>query len=434
MKPLAIAAAIVALLAGFFFLLPEPETSAKPGIPGGIEPSFAIRGARVFDGDKTLEAANVIVRNGRIEAVGADAVIPPNLLVVEGAGKTVLPGLIDSHTHSYSGLALTDALQFGVTTELDMFATPNVIRDNRARRDRLERTDSADLYSAGFLATVPMGHGTQFGIEVPTVDAAPSPAAWVDARLAEGSDYIKIVYEPGIPWVLASLDQNQVRQLVQAAHARQRLAVAHISRLRPAKEAVGAGVDGLVHTFADRPIDDEFIATVRERGAFIVPTLSVIAGIEGPAESQRFASDSRISGRLSSGQRSTLIGDWKPRLSNYRLDVALESVAKLHAAGAKLLAGTDAPNAGTAHGVSMHHELELLVRAGLTPTDALAAATSVPARSFRLAERGQIAPGMRADLVLVSGNPTQTITDTRNIDAVWKNGFAVPLRATTGGN
>jgi imidazolonepropionase-like amidohydrolase len=428
MKRIAIAGVIVALLVSFFFLLPEPETSAKPGIPGGIEPSFAIRGARVFDGDKTLEAANVIVRNGRIEAVGADAVIPPNLLVVEGAGKTVLPGLIDSHTHSYGGLALTDALQFGVTTELDMFATPNVIRDNRARRDRLERTD-ADLYSAGFLATVPMGHGTQFGIEVPTVDAAPSPAAWVDARLAEGSDYIKIVYEPGIPWVLASLEQNQVRQLVQAAHARQRLAVAHISRLRPAKEAVSAGVDGLVHTFADRPIDDEFIAMVRERGAFVVPTLSVIAGIEGPAESQRFASDPRIASRLSSGQRSTLIGDWKPRLSNYRLDVALESVAKLRAAGAKLLAGTDAPNAGTAHGASMHHELELLVRAGLTPTEALAAATSVPARSFRLAERGQIAPGMRADLVLVAGDPTRTITDTRNIESVWKNGFAVPLRS-----
>jgi imidazolonepropionase-like amidohydrolase len=429
MKPLAIAAAIVALLAGFFFLLPEPETSAKPGIPGGIEPSFAIRGARVFDGEKTLEAANVIVQNGRIEAVGTDAIIPPNLLVVDGKGKTVFPGLIDSHTHSYGGLALTDALQFGVTTELDMFATPGVIRDNRARRDRLERTDSADLYSAGFLATVPMGHGTQFGIEVPTVDAASSPAAWVDARVAEGSDYIKIVYEPGIPWVLASLDQDQVRQLVQAAHARQRLAVAHISRLRPAKEAVSAGVDGLVHTFADRPIDEEFIAMTRERGAFVVPTLSVIAGIEGPAESKRFASDARIAGRLSSGQRSTLIGDWAPRLTNYRLDVALESVSKLHAAGIELLAGTDAPNPGTAHGASMHHEMELLVRAGLTPTAALAAATSVPARRFRLADRGRIAKGMRADLVLVAGDPTRTVTDARNIESVWKNGFAVPLRS-----
>jgi imidazolonepropionase-like amidohydrolase len=88
-------------------------------------------------------------------------------------------------------------------------------------------------------------------------------------------------------------------------------------------------------------------------------------------------------------------------------------------------AGTDAPVRANANGVSLLAELGHLVRAGLGPSAALAAATSVPARAFGLADRGRIAPGLRADLVLVDGDPTADITDVRAIAAVWKNGRAV---------
>jgi hypothetical protein len=100
----------------------------------------------------------------------------------------------------------------------------------------------------------------------------------------------------------------------------------------------------------------------------------------------------------------------------------LTSVARLHAAGVPILAGTDAPNRGTATGVSMHRELELLVHAGLTATEALAAATSSPAKAFSLADRGRIAVGCRADLLLVEGDPTADILAARNIVSVWKLG------------
>lgn len=90
-----------------------------------------------------------------------------------------------------------------------------------------------------------------------------------------------------------------------------------------------------------------------------------------------------------------------------------------------MLAGSDAANPGTAHGPSLLGELDLLVRAGLTPTDALAAATSLPARHFGLTDRGRIAQGMRADLVLVKGDPTRDINATRDITQVWKNGFPI---------
>lgn len=90
-----------------------------------------------------------------------------------------------------------------------------------------------------------------------------------------------------------------------------------------------------------------------------------------------------------------------------------------------MMAGTDAPSPGTAYGASQHGELELLVGAGLTPLQALVAATSAPARAFRLADCGRIGPGLRADLVLVEGDPDRDITATRRIVGVWKRGVAV---------
>ena len=101
---------------------------------------------------------------------------------------------------------------------------------------------------------------------------------------------------------------------------------------------------------------------------------------------------------------------------------AEEAARELEAQHTPVLAGTDAPNPGTAHGVSLHGELQLLVDSGFTPTQALASATSVPAAAFHLDDRGQIAPGKRADLLLVEGNPTAQISDINNVVAVWKLG------------
>jgi hypothetical protein len=104
---------------------------------------------------------------------------------------------------------------------------------------------------------------------------------------------------------------------------------------------------------------------------------------------------------------------------------ANEAVRQLKAARVPILAGTDAGNPGTTQGASLHGELELLVRAGLTPAEALHAATAAAAAAFHLDDRGQIAPGKRADLVLVAGDPTADIRQTRDIVAVWKAGHPI---------
>lgn len=113
-------------------------------------------------------------------------------------------------------------------------------------------------------------------------------------------------------------------------------------------------------------------------------------------------------------------------------DHLFDSVAALHEAGVEILAGTDsfaAPGmpVKVAHGESPHHEFELLVRGGLSPVEVLRSATNRPARAFGLTARGRVEPGLRADLVLVDGDPTQDITATRNIRAVWCAGSPIPL-------
>jgi imidazolonepropionase-like amidohydrolase len=110
-------------------------------------------------------------------------------------------------------------------------------------------------------------------------------------------------------------------------------------------------------------------------------------------------------------------------------EIAAETVRRFHDAGVPVLAGTDVTNAGTAHGASVHRELELLVRAGLTPAEALAAATSRTADQFGLDDRGRIGPGLRADVLVVRGDPTTDILATREIVAVIRNGVVVDREA-----
>ncbi|MCK7468510.1 MAG: amidohydrolase family protein [Desulfosudis oleivorans] len=108
---------------------------------------------------------------------------------------------------------------------------------------------------------------------------------------------------------------------------------------------------------------------------------------------------------------------------------AEKTLRQLRGSGVPILAGTDTPNPGTAFGAALHGELELLVKAGMTPLEALGSATSVPADVFGLKERGRISPGCRADLVLVEGDPSTDIRATRRIAAVWKDGARIDRAA-----
>jgi imidazolonepropionase-like amidohydrolase len=386
----------------------------------------AITGVRVFDGEQVLSNMTVLLREGRIAALGRQVQVPREAVVISGVGKTLLPGFIDAHVHTY-GNSRADALRFGVTTELDMFTDWHALAQFKRDREDSSSHRAADVYSAGTLVTVENGHGTEFTLAIPTLDRAEDADAFIAARVAEGSDFIKLVLEDGsiTGHSVPTLSEPSVRAAIQAAKARNKLAVVHVSTERDAMLALEAGADGLVHVFQDRPASDAFIALARERHAFVVPTLSVIDQ-SGPGSGPTLVHAQRMRTWINAEQGLALMNPFPQRSNSEQCSRnAKQSVRRLRAAGVPILAGTDAGNPGTAHGASLHGELQLLQGAGLSALDALASATSIPARHFGLGDRGRIAVGMRADLVLVQGDPTKELAATRAIVAIWKNGQQV---------
>jgi imidazolonepropionase-like amidohydrolase len=390
---------------------------------------LAFRNVDVFDGARLLRRTTVLVADGMVRAVAPDLVLPPGAEIVDGAGKTLLPGLIDAHTHLgvwRPEQALRDALQFGVSTELEMGGSGPSL-DLKKQRGGGGPPDAADHLTAATPITVPKGHPTQMdGPPIPTLGPGDDVQAFVDARIAEGADYVKVIYDHGFP----TLTREQLGEVVAAAHRRNRLAVVHVTTQGDARDAVAAGADGLVHVFADSPPKPGFAELAARHGVFVVPTLSVIESVTGGSARPWWKDDARLAPYVTPSMQGSLDRKMPAGLgANLKLAHALAAVAALRRAGVEVLAGTDAPSPGVAHGLSLHRELELLVLAGLTPSEALAAATSAPARAYGLHDRGRIAPGRRADLVLVNGDPTADVRATRDIAGVWKRGVRCPRPA-----
>ncbi|WP_242417733.1 amidohydrolase family protein [Sphingomonas panni] len=167
---------------------------------------------------------------------------------------------------------------------------------------------------------------------------------------------------------------------------------------------------------------------MKARGVAQTATLATYAGLAGADDARRLAADPSVAPYLSARQRGMLGLVWKyPRLKDF--EIASANTERLAKAGVTIIAGTDAPNPTTAFGASLHLELALMVRAGMTPKRALVAATSAPATFFGTADRGRIAAGLKADMILVDGDPTRDIAATRRIVSIWKNGYVVDRTA-----
>ena len=248
----------------------------------------------------------------------------------------------------------------------------------------------------------------------------------MNARIKEGSDYIKIVYDDCREYGFErpTLTKETMKAVIDATHEQGKLAVVHIGTQQQARDAIEAGADGLAHLFADSAPTADFAAFVAKHHVFVVPTLSVLEGVSGRPSGVSLTTDPRMVPYLTTANIDNLKKAF-PISVPLNEKHAEQATRELKAAGVPILAGTDAPNPGTAHGASIHRELELLVRSGMTPIEALASATAVPAATFHLDDRGQIAAGKRADLVLVKGDPTQDIKSTREIVAVWKAGARI---------
>ncbi|MFZ6799075.1 CIA30 family protein [Undibacterium sp. Di24W] len=396
-----------------------------------VDAATLIKNVRVFDGEKMLSPRQVLIDQGKILDTNFKGSITPAMTIVDGSGRSLLPGLIDAHVHAYQDQDLP--LLFGVTTQIDMFTAVPLMREMNKRMAEGKNKQNPDLISAGVLATAPGGHGTEYGMEVETLTKPEQAQAWVDKRIAEGSHFIKIVMEHGgAGYKFNSLDLDTVKALIKASHARKKLAVVHIGTFEDAKAALAAGADGLVHLYVGSSISEaqskEIIGLAKKNGSFVIPTFSVLESMAG-MKSQDVLSDASMTNLLGKTQLIPLNSVYGKQENKAWMTAPNTLTAALHAAKVPVLAGTDAGNTGTQYGISLHHELVSLVNAGLSPSAALQAATSAPAKAFRLKDRGRIANGLKADVMLVDGDPSVDITATRRIVEIWKDGEIVsPLR------
>lgn len=408
------------VLVSVFLLLPSPAQNLKAD-----GQSFILGPVHIFDGIQVADASFIEVQDGMIVAVHKTQP-ESDLVFFNGYNEWVVPGLIDSHVHAWNG-ALEDNLARGVTTVLDMFGDPRFLARHKSARSSLEPSNQADLFGAGLIMTAPEGHGTQYGIQVSTLNHPDQAMPLVIERINTGSDFIKIVYthEDASYAHAPSISKAELEASIQAAHANKRLALVHISDARSALDAVQAGADGLVHSFFDEVISDELVTLIKNNDTFVIPTMVVYEGmLRGSINERVLFSSEQLNVRRSA--RTTLSRTFNSiEFPAHFYTNLLETTKKLYRAGIPILAGSDAPNPNTAHGWSLIIELMLLEEAGLPATAVLRAATQQPAKAFNLPERGMIAPGMRADMLLLQESPLEQLDILLTPKGIWKNGFRV---------
>jgi imidazolonepropionase-like amidohydrolase len=404
--------------------------------------TLLIRGARIFDGTGAPAGlGDVLVRGGRIAAVGPRLRAPRRSRIVDARGLTLIPGLHDLHTHLRApGFDAPDDLPKawaaylvnGVTAVNEFSVSPEMhapIREMTAPG----QVPAPHLQLAARLG-VPGGHGTEYGWGRSFTFEAATPRA-ADLAMARvlpyRPDVIKVFadgWRYGRSASLNSMNEPTLIPIVMVAHAAGIPVITHSVTLKGAKVAAAAGVDALGHGIGDALVDDSLIALMKAKGTAYVPTLVVYEPQEDraflPAEWRRLRPPERAreEARLAdpdepASERSS--GRWK---------IMRENVRRLKAAGIRVGIGTDAGIGGVYHGSSTLREIRWLTQLGFTPAEALAAATSVSAGILRQGhDRGRIAPGQRADLVLTGGRPDERIDDLYDVRRVFVAGREMPL-------
>ena len=381
-------------------LRPEGLVASPPGA-GTAPPLLIINGTRWDAAGGARPNPGLAVTAGRISASA-----PPDARVIDAAGLTILPGLIDMHIHSFGG-SFEDEMFIanGVTSARDL-GTPLVgILDHRSGSERGERIGPR-LFVTGPYLTKGAAAGDQ------EVDAAtPAAASLIVEKFADaGVDGIK---------VHSGIDEPTLAAVVAAAHARGLWVAVHTDQVGAAA-AAALSVDTIEHAWGlltdDPAAEDGIIATLVSHHVALTPTLVVAEHAftlldilrDGspafpltPPLMRRFWISSQIA-----NANAIAMGPEEVARRRDRLERLKRLTGRFHRAGGRVLAGTDAPAYLVAPGFDIHRELELLVASGLSPEEALASATSEAAAALhRASEIGGLGEGMCADLLLVDGDP-----------------------------
>ncbi len=450
----AVGLAVLALLTGI-----ARSADGQPPDPAGSGPDVRLfTGGRVIVGDgRIIDDAAFLVRGDRIVQVGnaGEVAAPPEATVVDLTGRTVMPALVNTHAHlgwerysswgseNFTRENLVDHLHrhayYGVGTIVSTGSDLEEIAIEVRQAQRVGEVGGARyLVSPGFgipgggpnpRFTNDAGWWGLHGVSSPAEarEAVRTEAArgirilkiWVDARDERRGARVKL--HPDI--YAAILDEAQVRDIRVIAHA---------TTLEDHKRLIAAGARRFIHMPYDVEVDDEYLALAAARNVFIVPTIGMVTRSEPyrrPVYEDPFFQE-QVPEEVVAMLREAAAGDSDaaPRTAadEARARLIRNNFLRLRD---HIIMGTDAGAVGDFFGYADHLELELFVRLGMTPAEAIATATTRAARAFGLTDTGSIEAGRNADFLVLDANPLDDITHTREIAAVYLRGVEVDRAA-----
>ena len=419
-------------------------------------------GARLIDGNggAPIEDSAFVVADGRFTQVGRKSELhaPADAARIDLAGKTVMPGLVDAHVHlgyrKGTSFSADNYTRENILDQLNQFAywgTSAVLSTGTDLGDLIFQLRSAG-FSRGISGISPRGALVRTaGRGIAPPDAGPFPPmraapygvttekeARRDVRelAARKADLVKI-------WVddrngtLPKLSPALCRAIIDEAHTHNLRVIAHVVTLADVKDLLRAGIDGFAHLFRDHEADDEVLGLLRQRPkVFFMLTLwapRLAAYTERPA----WLDDSRLREMASADQIRQFGEPFANRTpqsvqaARQEWNTLARNVVTLGKAGVPLALGTDVGGntGGALLGWTEHVELEFMVAAGMTPGQAIVAATRTSADVLGLGQLGTVAAGKSADFIVLDANPLADIVNSRTISKVYLRGAAVDRAA-----
>lgn len=366
-----------------------------------------IQNVGLFDGFIDRGIVNLAISADTIALITTESVVAD--LIIDGTNNYLVPGLINSHVHVTGPDNLKEALNSGIMAVIDLHQSSEERAANlRTYRDSLNH---AYFMSSGFAATLAGGHPTQYG-DIETISDSLSADQWVNNRLDNGADFIKIIRDAGGGppdfKMIPTLGFDQIENIITSSKERDQLLIAHTVNLDETMTIASLGVDGLAHLwFGNESLTDEMLDLLAKTELFVIPTALTQSKVWG------------------------LVANGPPRIKEYAeqnlssMEIVKGELLRLNQAGVKILAGNDPPNFGINYGDDLIEELLIYSDAGISNIEVLKTVTGNPSEEFGLKDIGRIEVGLAANLLLIEGNPIENLSHLKEIKQIWRNGEAI---------
>jgi len=411
-----------------------------------------LKNVNLIDGTGSAPKAgmDILIRDGNIIAIQS-GLKEPAARQVDLSGKTIIPSLISAHTHigtlkgntsnaeNYTRENILRQLKryqdYGINTILTMGTDRPLIFNGFTDSTQAGLLPGARLYSAGYGFNTPEkspGSWMNLLLRPNTADEVP---ALMD-KLAKVKPTVVKIWVDDHGGKADKMKPEIYKALITEAHKREIRVASHLYNLEDARDLTKSGLDIMAHSIRDKEIDADLIQQMKTKGVAYIPTLSLDEYAYIYARKPEWVEDSFFRASLEPGVYEMIISkeyqdqvknspDYERNKSGF--EIALKNVKKIHDAGILVALGTDSGAFPIrAQGFSEHLEMELLVQAGLTPMQAITAATKNSAKVLKIdTNYGTIEKGKKADFIILSESPEKNIKNTRKIEAVWKDGVEV---------